>query len=86
MVVHMCTGMGKPFDLDTKIQSHRRSAAGGYGSGYTCPVCERWFQAWPKAWNHAKEAHKDFIEDIGSTEEVEAKKRFQAPKGYVFTP
>lgn len=77
--------MGKPFDLDSKIQNHRRSAAGGYGSGYTCPICERWFQAWPKAWNHAKEAHQHFVEDIGLTEEVEAKKRFQATKEYVNT-
>ncbi|KAF6225485.1 hypothetical protein HO133_009485 [Letharia lupina] len=72
--------MGQPSDLNAKIQSHRRSAAGGYGDGYTCPICERRFQAWPKAWNHAKEAHQDFIEDIGSIEEVEAKKRFQATK------
>ena len=78
--------MGEPFvDLDTRIQSHRRSAAGGSGNGYTCPICERRFQAWPKAWNHAKEAHQGFIEDIGSIEEVEARKRFQATKQYVFT-
>ena len=76
--------MSKPFDWDTRIQSHRRSAAGGYGSGYTCPICGNWFQAWPKAWSHAKKAHQDFIKDLGGTEELEAKKRFQATKEYVF--
>ena len=76
--------MGKPIDLDTRIQNHRRSAAGGYGSGYTCPICGIWFHAWPTAWNHAKEAHQGFIEDLGGTEELEAKKRFQATKEYVF--
>ena len=77
-------GTGKPFDLDNRIQSHRRSAAGGYGSGYTCPICGDRFQAWPKAWNHAKDAHQGFIEDLGGTEELEAKKRFQATREYVF--
>ena len=76
--------MSKPFDLDTRIQDLRRSTAGGYGHGYTCPICGNCFKAWPKAWNHAKEAHQDFIEDLGGTEELEAKKKFQAAKEYVF--
>ena len=63
-------------ELDARFKSALRSVAGGRPQGYTCPLCTETFQAGPKLWGHAKQAHQDSADVAGTGDEEEAKRRF----------
>lgn len=70
-------------DVAIKFQAAFRAAAErGAVSRYICPICSEPSNTGQELWEHAKQAHPESLEVIGSTEGVEAKELF-LDKAYV---
>ncbi len=62
-------------DLVAKYHNALRKAAGG-PNGYICYLCNETFQASPKLWAHAKQAHHDSPHITDFEDEAEARRKF----------
>ena len=70
-------------DVVTKFHDAFRSTARGRaGNRYACILCTATSNSGPKLWEHAKQAHPQFLETLSSIEGGEVKEFF-LDKAYV---